>query len=119
MIDRRRSAPLQLENAKKLESGQVRACQFRAGQVRACQFRAGQVGASQVRANQVRVGHAMVPPTLVAILCVMSPVRRLPMPDIAFRSAYRMAQALSCYSEIQVIEARLHRITKSLSFQIN
>jgi hypothetical protein len=36
MIDRRTSAPLQLENAEKLESGQVEE-----GQVRACQIRAG------------------------------------------------------------------------------
>jgi hypothetical protein len=33
MIDRRKSAPLQLENAEKLESGQVEE-----GQVRACQI---------------------------------------------------------------------------------
>ncbi len=42
MIDRRRSAPLQLENAKKLESGQDRACQIRAGQVGSGQVRSGQ-----------------------------------------------------------------------------
>jgi hypothetical protein len=40
MIDRRKSAPLQLENAEKLESGQVEE-----GQVRACQIGAGQVRA--------------------------------------------------------------------------
>ena len=98
MIDRRRSAPLQLENAKKLESGQVRACHIRAGQVRAGQIRAGQIRASQVRANQVRASQAMVPPTLVAILCVMSPVRRLPMPDIAFRSAC-FDTSTACFAE--------------------
>ena len=99
MIDRRRSAPLQLENAEKLESGQV---EVRACQIGACQIGAGQVRAgsgqgesdegesgevSQVRANQVRASQACVPMTLVAILCVMSPVLRLPMPDIAFRGA--------------------------------
>jgi hypothetical protein len=52
MIDRRRSAPLQLENAEKLESGQVEegqvgACRCGAGQVRRAD--AGQVGA---RASQ-------------------------------------------------------------------
>jgi hypothetical protein len=40
MIDRRKSAPLQLESAEKLESGQVEE-----GQVRACQIGAGQVRA--------------------------------------------------------------------------
>jgi len=44
MIDRRRSAPLQLENAEKLESGQV-------GEG---QFRAARSGRGQVRASQVR-----------------------------------------------------------------
>jgi hypothetical protein len=96
MIDRRRSAPLQLENAEKLESGQVRegqvgegqvgAGQIRAGQVRAGQIRASQIRASQVRANQVRASRAVVPPTLVEIFCVMSPVCRLPMPDITLLS---------------------------------
>src|SRR6266404_4388771 len=74
-------------------SSQVRSDQVRAGQVRASQVRAGQVKSGQSgrgesgRANQVRASQAMVPPTLVALLCVMSRVRRLPMPDIAFRSA--------------------------------
>jgi hypothetical protein len=54
MIDRRRSAPLQLENAEKLESGQVGEGQVGAGQVRAGQVRAGQVRSGQVRASQVR-----------------------------------------------------------------
>ena len=71
MIDRRRSAPLQLENAKKLESGQVR---------------------------EVRASQAMVPQILVAILCVMSPVSRLPMPDIAFRSAC-FDTSTACFAE--------------------
>jgi len=96
MIDRRKSAPLQLENTEKLESGQVeegqvRACQIgagqgRASQVRASQGRASQVRASQVRASQVRASQAVVPPTLVEIFCVMSPVCRLPMPDITLLS---------------------------------
>ena len=106
MIDRRKSAPLQLESAEKLESGQVRegqvgegqvgagqiragqvrAGQVRAGQIRAGQIRAGQIRASQVRANQVRASRAVVPPTLVEIFCVMSPVCRLPMPDITLLS---------------------------------
>ena len=76
MIDRRKSAPLQLENAEKLESGQVEE-----GQVRACQ-----IGAGQVRASQVRASRAVVPPTLVEIFCVMSPVCRLPMPDVTLLS---------------------------------
>ena len=92
MIDRRRSAPLQLENAEKLESGQVR------GQVGEGQVRAGQVRAGQVRASQVRASQAMVPPTLVAILCVMSPVRRLAMPDIAFPSAC-FDTSKACFAE--------------------
>jgi hypothetical protein len=86
MIDRRRSAPLQLENAEKLESGQVREGQVGEGQVGAGQIRAGQIRASQVRANQVRASRAVVPPTLVEIFCVMSPVCRLPMPDITLLS---------------------------------
>jgi hypothetical protein len=91
MIDRRRSAPLQLENAEKLESGQVREGQVGegqvgAGQIRAGQIRASQVRANQVRANQVRASRAVVPPTLVEIFCVMSPVCRLPMPDITLLS---------------------------------
>ena len=81
MIDRRKSAPLQLENTEKLESGQVEE-----GQVRACQIGAGQGRASQVRASQVRASQAVVPPTLVEIFCVMSPVCRLPMPDITLLS---------------------------------
>jgi len=87
------SAPLQLENAKKLESGQVKAGQVRAGQVRA-----GQVRARQVRANQIMASQAMVPPTLVAILCVMSPLRRLPMPDVALRSTY-FDTSNACFAE--------------------
>jgi len=108
MIDRRRSAPLQLENAEKLESGQVgegqfRAGQFRAarsgrGQVRASQVRACQVRVCQVRANQVKASRAVVPPTLVAILYVMSRVHRLPMPDIAFRNACFDASN-ACFAE--------------------
>ena len=63
--DRRRSAPLQLENAEKLESGQVRACQIRAGQVGGGSGQV-QVRAGRVRANQVRANRALVPPTLVS-----------------------------------------------------
>jgi hypothetical protein len=78
MIDRRRSAPLQLEKAEKLESGQVRegqvgasqvrACQCGAGQVRRCRCGAGQVGvkARQVRARQVKARQAIVPLTIVS-----------------------------------------------------
>ena len=103
MIDRRRSAPLQLENAEKLESGQVGEGQFRAGQVRAArsgrgQVRACQVRVCQVRANQVKASRAVVPPTLVAILYVMSRVHRLPMPDIAFRNACFDASN-ACFAE--------------------
>jgi hypothetical protein len=54
MIDRRECAPLQLENAKKLESGQGVPSQVGEGRVRAYQIRAGQVRAGQVRASQVR-----------------------------------------------------------------
>jgi hypothetical protein len=87
MIDRRKSAPLQLESAEKLESGQVEE-----GQVRACQIGAGQVragsGQGEVRSGrgQVRASRAVVPPTLVEIFCAMSPVCRLPMPDITLLS---------------------------------
>jgi len=48
------SAPLQLENAKKLESGQVRACQIRAGQVRAGQGESGQGESGDGAANPCR-----------------------------------------------------------------
>jgi hypothetical protein len=98
MIDRRRSAPLQLENAEKLESGQVGEGQVRAGQVRASQVRACQVRVCQVRANQVKASRAVAPPTLVTILYLMSRVRRLPMPDIAFRNACFDASN-ACFAE--------------------
>jgi hypothetical protein len=53
MIDRRKSAPLQLESAEKLESGQVEE-----GQVRACQIGAGQVraGSGQGESGQGESG---------------------------------------------------------------
>ena len=49
LIDRRRSAPRQFEDEKKLESGRDGVCQIRAGQVGAGQFRArrGEVRAAQ------------------------------------------------------------------------
>jgi hypothetical protein len=58
MIDRRRSAPRQLEDEKKLESGRDGACQIRAGQVSAGQVRArsGQRGAgSSTQLNFARM----------------------------------------------------------------
>jgi hypothetical protein len=53
LIDRRRSAPRQLEDEKKLESGRDGACQMRAGQVGAGQFRAGQGDVREVQAAQL------------------------------------------------------------------
>src|SRR5258707_11738334 len=52
-IDRRKSAPLQLENAEKLESGQVRSGQVRSGRARSGQARSGRARAKQVRGGQV------------------------------------------------------------------
>ena len=52
----------------------------------------------QVRANQVKASRAVVPPTLLAILYVMSRVRRLPMPDIAFRGAC-IDTSNTCFAE--------------------
>ena len=53
LIGRRRSAPRQLEDEKKLESGGDGACQIRAGQVGAGQFRAGQGEVRAVQAAQL------------------------------------------------------------------
>src|ERR1700733_10063242 len=53
LIDRRRSAPRQLEDENKLESGRDGACQIRAGQVGAGQFRAGQGEVRAVRCRQL------------------------------------------------------------------
>jgi hypothetical protein len=59
----------------------------------------------EVRKRAVRMviehrgeSQAMVPQILVAILCVMSPVSRLPMPDIAFRSAC-FDTSTACFAE--------------------
>src|SRR5258708_15804322 len=51
-IDRRKSAPLQLENAEKLKSGQVRSGRARSGRARSGQVRSGQVRSGQVRSGQ-------------------------------------------------------------------
>jgi hypothetical protein len=86
LIDRRRSAPRQLEDEKKLESGREGACQIRAGQVGAGQFRAGQVNAVR-QLNPAQLSLDGIHRLLCAIPSALSPVKRLPIPDVAFSGA--------------------------------
>src|ERR1700730_10296780 len=81
LIDRRRSAPRQLEDEKKLGSERDRA---RSGQCR-------QLNSAQLSLVGIRR-------LLCAIPSVLSPVKRLPIPDVAFRSACFDAST-ACFAE--------------------